>query len=338
MDAPVDKPRQDGEENRTRLIVNYLPHSMTEKEMKDWFSKYGPLVSCVIKRDKISGESLEFGFVEYLKPEDAIQAITQLNGILIRKKKIKVSYSRPNTAEFRNTNLVVRNVPPGISEEDLLNVFKPHGKIIESKVLKNDNGNNTGIAFIRYYRRIEAENAMSKLNGYFFSGYRQTRSLDVKIKITNIKNRMCLAWLRGNCHRSDSDCPYKHSKTKDSMSLCKQWTEGKCTDHCRYRHYYMHGDKIAKTSQEESSGISRILSESEFTSPLKVTIVKETKKRKLTEIDLETGEHRSVFETVDNEIVDLTGKGSKRIRLFSFQDSNNNNNNKVDPQQQQVPK
>jgi len=178
FDAPLDRPRDDGED-RTNLIINYLPQSMTDNEMYSMFITCGPLASAKIMRDKSSGYSFGYGFVQYKSPEDAAKAITQLNGLPVSNKRIKVSYSRPNTADIKNTNLYIGNVPADISEEDLMNLFTPYGSILTKNVLKDQTGRNKGIAFVRFSKKCEADLAISKLNRYLIPG--SSQPLDVKV-------------------------------------------------------------------------------------------------------------------------------------------------------------
>lgn len=44
------------EESKTNLIVNYLPQTMTQEEMRSLFSSIGELESCKLIRDKVTGE------------------------------------------------------------------------------------------------------------------------------------------------------------------------------------------------------------------------------------------------------------------------------------------
>ena len=128
------------------------------------FITLGPIVSAKIMRDKNSGYSFGYGFVQYENPADAAKAIQQLNGLQVannkrikvrwdlnRKRKnfsstlsLQVSYSRPNTADIKDTNLYVGNVPPGISEADLDNLFGTYGNILTKKLLKDQSGKNKG--------------------------------------------------------------------------------------------------------------------------------------------------------------------------------------------------
>ena len=165
LDAPLDHPREDGED-RTNLIINYLPQAMTDNELYSMFITVGQIVSAKIMRDKSSGYSYGYGFVHYQNPQDAAKAIATLNGLQVSNKRIKVScplnsknklllilfqvsYSRPNTADIKDTNLYVGNVPQGITEDDLQNLFGSYGSILTKKLLRDQGGKVKGIAFIR---------------------------------------------------------------------------------------------------------------------------------------------------------------------------------------------
>jgi ELAV like protein 2/3/4 len=45
-----------GDESKTNLIVNYLPQTMTQEEIRSLFSSIGELESCKLIRDKVTGE------------------------------------------------------------------------------------------------------------------------------------------------------------------------------------------------------------------------------------------------------------------------------------------
>ena len=44
------------DDSKTNLIVNYLPQTMTQEEMRSLFSSIGELESCKLVRDKVTGE------------------------------------------------------------------------------------------------------------------------------------------------------------------------------------------------------------------------------------------------------------------------------------------
>lgn len=62
MEAQVQNGNSNGssslesqEESKTNLIVNYLPQTMTQEEMRSLFASIGELESCKLIRDKVTG-------------------------------------------------------------------------------------------------------------------------------------------------------------------------------------------------------------------------------------------------------------------------------------------
>lgn len=47
---------QGSEDSKTNLIVNYLPQTMTQEEIRSLFSSIGEVESCKLIRDKVTGE------------------------------------------------------------------------------------------------------------------------------------------------------------------------------------------------------------------------------------------------------------------------------------------
>uniref|UniRef100_A0A7N8WTW8 ELAV like neuron-specific RNA binding protein 4 n=1 Tax=Mastacembelus armatus TaxID=205130 RepID=A0A7N8WTW8_9TELE len=79
------------DDSKTNLIVNYLPQNMTQEEFRSLFGSIGEIESCKLVRDKITGQSLGYGFVNYIDPKDAEKAINTLNGLRLQTKTIKVT-------------------------------------------------------------------------------------------------------------------------------------------------------------------------------------------------------------------------------------------------------
>lgn len=123
------------EDSKTNLIVNYLPQAMTQEEIRSLFSSIGEVESCKLIRDKVTGQSLGYGFVNYLRPEDAEKAINTLNGLRLQNKTIKVSYARPSSEAIKGANLYVSGLPKSMTQLDLEGLFSPFGRIITSRIL-----------------------------------------------------------------------------------------------------------------------------------------------------------------------------------------------------------
>lgn len=164
-----------GSENlRKNLIINYLPPTMDEEEIKSLFSRVGEIANVKLIRDKhglfadplnpaTRGQSLGYGFVNYHRAEDAEQAIKILNGLRLQNKTIKVSYARPSSESIKDTNLYISGLPRTMIQEELEKIFEPFGTIITSRVIFNAS-NTKGVGFIRFDKKDEAIQAIQQLN------------------------------------------------------------------------------------------------------------------------------------------------------------------------------
>uniref|UniRef100_A0A8C6NSD6 ELAV-like protein n=1 Tax=Nothobranchius furzeri TaxID=105023 RepID=A0A8C6NSD6_NOTFU len=155
------------EDSRTNLIVNYLPQSMSQDELRSLFSSVGVVESAKLIRDKVAGHSLGYGFVNFVNHSDAERAISTLNGLRLQSKTIKVSFARPSSDMIKDANLYISSLPRTVSQQDLEDMFAPFGRIINSRVLVDQaSGLSRGVAFIRFDKRAEAEDAIKHLNGH----------------------------------------------------------------------------------------------------------------------------------------------------------------------------
>jgi len=154
------------EGSQTNLIVNYLPQTMSQEEIRSLFASIGEVESCKLIRDKTTGQSLGYGFINYVNNEDAAKAIQTLNGLRLQNKTIKVSYARPSSESIKGANLYVSGLPKHMTQPDLEQLFSPCGIIITSRILcDNLTGLSKGVGFIRFDQHEEADRAIQKLNG-----------------------------------------------------------------------------------------------------------------------------------------------------------------------------
>jgi cold-inducible RNA-binding protein len=79
------------------LYVGNLSQKVTEEDLKKNFSEAGAVVSAAVIKDKFSGVSRGFGFVEMETEEGAQEAIKKFNGGDLDGKTITVNEARPKT-------------------------------------------------------------------------------------------------------------------------------------------------------------------------------------------------------------------------------------------------
>jgi len=87
-----------------KLYVGGLPYAISEDEFRTLFEEVGAVSSVAIIKDKMTGRSKGFGFVEMESDEDANRAISTLDGREVGGRKIGVSEARPLEPRPRNDN------------------------------------------------------------------------------------------------------------------------------------------------------------------------------------------------------------------------------------------
>lgn len=89
--APTTKKGQ----SMYKLFVGGLPFSTTDDELADAFSAHGTVASAVIIKDRDTGRSKGFGFVEYESDDEGKAAESAMNGADFGGRSITVNQARP---------------------------------------------------------------------------------------------------------------------------------------------------------------------------------------------------------------------------------------------------
>ena len=79
----------------SKLYVGNLPYSATEEELSALFSEAGTVTSAAIIKDRESGRSKGFAFIEMSNADEAQKAISMLNGRNMGGRDLRVSIARP---------------------------------------------------------------------------------------------------------------------------------------------------------------------------------------------------------------------------------------------------
>lgn len=78
----------------TKLFVGSLPWSVDDEELKQAFEKQGTVVSAKVVKDRDTGRSRGFGFVEMENSADAKNAIKALNESELNGRNIVVNEAK----------------------------------------------------------------------------------------------------------------------------------------------------------------------------------------------------------------------------------------------------
>jgi cold-inducible RNA-binding protein len=83
------------------IYVGNIPRGVTETELRELFQAFGEISSASVIKDKFSGESRGFGFVEMPNKEEGQKALSALNGKDFKGRPLTVNEARPRTDKPR---------------------------------------------------------------------------------------------------------------------------------------------------------------------------------------------------------------------------------------------
>jgi RNA recognition motif-containing protein len=81
----------------TKLFVGSLPWSVDDQKLQEAFEEHGEVVSAKVIKDRETGRSRGFGFVEMASQDSANSAITALNNAELGGRNIVVNVAKPRT-------------------------------------------------------------------------------------------------------------------------------------------------------------------------------------------------------------------------------------------------
>ncbi|MDD5415938.1 MAG: RNA-binding protein [Candidatus Daviesbacteria bacterium] len=81
--------------NNKKLFVGSLPWGVDDAKLAELFAQAGNVISAQVVKDRETGRSRGFGFVEMSTDEEAQNAVKNLNGADVDGRKIVVNIARP---------------------------------------------------------------------------------------------------------------------------------------------------------------------------------------------------------------------------------------------------
>ncbi|KAK5116877.1 Protein phosphatase PP2A regulatory subunit B [Meristemomyces frigidus] len=141
--------------NFTNIYVKNVDLDVTDDEFRELFEKYGEITSASLAHDNETGKSRGFGFVNYIRHEDANKVVDELNDTDFHGQKLYVGRAQKKhereeelrkqyeaarqekSAKYQGVNLYVKNLADDIDDEELRKVFEPYGGITSAKVMRD---------------------------------------------------------------------------------------------------------------------------------------------------------------------------------------------------------
>lgn len=90
-----------------RLYVGNIHFSVTEKDLQEIFSPYGELEQVILQRDELNpGRSKGYGFVQFVDPTHAKDALAEMNGFELAGRQIRVGLGNDKFTPESTANLL----------------------------------------------------------------------------------------------------------------------------------------------------------------------------------------------------------------------------------------
>jgi RNA recognition motif-containing protein len=158
-----------------KIYIGNLAALTTENELGSLFTRVGRVMSVRIMRDRDTGHTRGFGFVE-MGDREAEQAIQQLNGVELHGQALSVTEARPRPESTAGrgsppSRLFVGNLPYDATEVEVKNLFVAVGPVaLVSLPVERESGRPRGFAFVDFAERAHAEEAVRRFHQQPFKG------------------------------------------------------------------------------------------------------------------------------------------------------------------------
>jgi RNA recognition motif-containing protein len=83
------------------IYVGNLPYDISEDEIRQMFAEFGSVSSVNVIKDRVTGNSKGFGFVEMDDDAEGQKAVDELNGAEVKGRNLKINLARPRTEKPR---------------------------------------------------------------------------------------------------------------------------------------------------------------------------------------------------------------------------------------------
>ncbi|MFS7998391.1 putative RNA recognition motif domain, nucleotide-binding alpha-beta plait domain superfamily [Helianthus anomalus] len=165
------------EDNKT-IWVGDLQHWMDETYLQSCFSQIGEVQSIKIIRNKQTGQSERYGFIEFLSHSAAEKAIQSYNGSVMPNtdQVFRLNWASFSTGEKRgdtgsDLSIFVGDLAPDVTDSILLETFASRYPSVKgAKVVVDTNTMcSKGYGFVRFSDESERSRAMNEMNGQYCS-------------------------------------------------------------------------------------------------------------------------------------------------------------------------
>ncbi|KAK6970153.1 heterogeneous nuclear ribonucleoprotein A3-like isoform X1 [Biomphalaria glabrata] len=138
-----------------KLFIGGLSFDTDENSLKQYFSKWGEIVDCIVMRDPNSKRSRGFGFITY-KDKDSVDSVQRDRPHKIDDREVETKRAMPRDDPSINNQQTVKKMFVGGLKEDttedmIREVFSDYGEIeLVDLITDKNTGKSKGFCFVTF--------------------------------------------------------------------------------------------------------------------------------------------------------------------------------------------
>ncbi|XXG88822.1 hypothetical protein AAC387_Pa12g0980 [Persea americana] len=162
-----------------KIFVGNLPYDIESADLAELFNKAGIVETAEVIYNRENDQSRGFGFVTMSAIEEAEKAVEMFHRYDVKGRLLTVNMAAPRGSrversprEFETAfRIYVGNLPWGVDDARLEQVFSEHGKVVEARVVYDrESGRSRGFGFVRMSSQTELDDAIAALDGQSLNG------------------------------------------------------------------------------------------------------------------------------------------------------------------------
>ncbi|GLJ08157.1 hypothetical protein SUGI_0082410 [Cryptomeria japonica] len=155
-----------------KLFVGHLPRTATEEDIRQLFAQHGNVLEVSMVRDQRVGQQHGCCFIKYatvLEAERAISAFHNRHTLPGGTSPLQVRFADGEREQIGTMEhkLFVGSLNKLATEKDIEEIFAEFGPVDDIYIMKDEQKQSRGCAFVKYPSREMAAAAINKLHGSF---------------------------------------------------------------------------------------------------------------------------------------------------------------------------